>query len=287
MVQLHTFLRQFDPTLSLAGVKNVPVTGVCEDSRLVEPGNLFIARGGTKTDGKKFVSDAQIKGAVAVVPGEPIPGSPLPQVIVKDIAAAPSILANLFFERPSDKVHVLGVTGTNGKTTTTYLIRHILASVKRKCGLVGTVEIDDGRKRQEASMTTPGAVEIARLLASMRDKGCWSCAIEVSSHALEQGRVAGVRFAGAAFSNLTGDHLDYHKTMDNYAAAKAKLFESLTPAALAAVNAEDAAADRMVRDCKARVLRFGFHVPGKKLDVSAEVLTAMSRGAECIFRGPW
>src|SRR5438067_2194462 len=211
MVGLHSLLRQLDPTLSLVGMKNVEVTGVCEDSRLVEPGNVFIARCGTKTDGKKFVTDAHIKGAVAVVTAEPIPGSPLPQALVKDIVTAPSVLANLFYERPWEKVQVLGVTGTNGKTTTTYLIRHILASVKRRCGLVGTVEIDDGRNRREAEMTTPGAIEIAGLLGSMRDKGCWSCAIEVSSHALEQGRVAGVRFAGAAFTNLTGDHLDYHK----------------------------------------------------------------------------
>src|SRR5213075_1729579 len=181
----------------------------------------------------------------------------LPQILANNISAAPSILANGFFEHTSDKVHVLGVTGTNGKTTTTYLIRHILASVKRRCGLIGTVDIDDGRTRRPATMTTPSATEIAQLLATMRNKGCWSCAMEVSSHALDQERVAGVKFAGAAFTNLTGDHLDYHKSMEKYAAAKARLFDMLPASSVAVLNANDPASDRMVRSCKARIIRFG------------------------------
>src|SRR5262249_29441069 len=151
---------------------------------------------------------------------------PLPQIVIDDPAIA-SILAQSFFGNPTASMKVFGVTGTNGKTTTTYLIRHLLAKVGTRCGVIGTVEIDDGKKRTEATMTTPGAVELAELMATMRDNGCGAVAMETSSHALDQGRVKGITFAGSGFTNLTGDHLDYHKTMDAYAQAKARLFEML------------------------------------------------------------
>src|SRR5689334_18759820 len=262
-MRLTTLLKQYDPSLTLDGLPDVEVGGVQEDSRLVRPGDLFVARPGTKTDGGKFLADAKARGAVGAVVQERVDGCELPQIVTSDAAAAASILANLCFGRPSEEIKVLAVTGTNGKTTTAYLVRHLLGSVNKRCGLVGTVEIDIGHSKREAAMTTPGSIEVAQLLATMRDKGCRGCAIEVSSHALDQKRVAGVHFSGAAFTNLTGDHLDYHKTMDAYAAAKAKLFESLDPAAVAVVNVDDEYADRMVRDTQARVIRFGF---GKTAD---------------------
>lgn len=274
---LHTLLRQFDPAIAMAGIPDIEVTGVREDSRQVRKGDLFVARSGLKTDGRQFIADAAAKGAVAVVTAERQPDCPLPQVVTRDITAAASILANTLLERPSDKVCVLGITGTNGKTTTTYLIRHVLAAARQKCGMIGTIEIDDGKARREASMTTPSAVEIAELLATMRSRGCWTCAMEVSSHALEQGRVAGVQFAGAAFTNLTGDHLDYHKTMTRYAEAKAKLFESLRPGAVAVVNAQDRWNKRMVKDCKARVITFS--VNGRKGDYRARNIEITAEGS--------
>jgi len=283
MLYLHTLLKQLDPSLALSAIKNVEVRGVSEDSRLVEPGHIFVARSGTQTDGKKYIADAHIRGAIAVVTAEPIAGSALPQVVVKNTSTAPSILANAFFERPADKVHVLGVTGTNGKTTTAYLIHHILKSVKRRCGLIGTVDIDDGRTRRPATMTTPSAVEIAQLLATMRNKGCWSCAMEVSSHALDQDRVAGVKFAGAAFTNLTGDHLDYHKSMEKYAAAKARLFDMLPASSVAILNANDPASDRMAKGCKARIIRFGI---GRKGDYRAKDISITDRGSNFILDTP-
>ncbi len=283
MLLLHTLLRQFHPELTLAGIKNVEVRGVSEDSRLVEPGHLFIARPGTQTDGKKFIADAHLRGAVAVLTSEPIKDSPLPQVVCSDVSKAPSILANAFYEKPSDKVHVMGVTGTNGKTTTTYLIRHLMASVKRRCGMIGTVEIDDGRNRRPATMTTPSAVEIAQLLASMRNRGCWSCAMEVSSHALDQERVAGVKFAGAAFTNLTGDHLDYHGSMEKYAAAKARLFDMLPASSVAVLNANDAASDRIAKGTKARIIRFGI---GRKGDYRAKDIQITAQGSRFILDTP-
>ena len=282
---LHTLLKQFNPKISVTGLPNVEVAGVREDSRQVRPGDLFVARAGAKADGLQFVADAKARGAVAVVCQTAVPKaeSPLPQVVVPDAGAAASILANLFHGSPAEKVRVLAVTGTNGKTTTTYLIRHLLARLNMRCGMVGTVEIDDGRTRREATMTTPAATDIADLLAAMRDKGCRACAIETSSHALDQGRVAGVPFAGAAFTNLTGDHLDYHKTMDAYAAAKAKLFASLDPSAVAVVNAADKWSARMIENCHARVIRFGF---AKNSDYAAKDATYTASGSKFVLHTP-
>ena len=285
---LHSLLRQYNPQLTLTGVPNVEVRGVREDSRQVQAGDLFIARQGIQADGLQFVADAKSRGAVAVVSQTPLPrgqsGIGLPQIVVPDAGAAASVLANLFHGNPGEKVRTLAITGTNGKTTTTYLIRHLLGKVaSNRCGLIGTVEIDDGRSRREATMTTPGATDIADLLASMRDKGCRACAMETSSHALDQGRVAGVPFAGAAFTNLTGDHLDYHKTMDNYAAAKAKLFESLHPSAVAVVNAADKWYPRMLAECQARVIRFGFN---KSADYAARDASYSAQGTRFVLHTP-
>lgn len=280
---LHDLLRLLDPRIAVSGITNLEIKRVQEDSRLIQPGDLFVARAGTKTDGGKYVADAAARGAIAVVTQEQLPDSPLPQAIVPDAAAAASVLAHLVQRDPTSQLKVLGVTGTNGKTTTTYLIRHLIKKANQRCGMIGTVEIDDGRSVREATMTTPGAVELAELMGSMRDKGCRACAVEVSSHALDQNRVAGVQFAGAAFTNLTGDHLDYHKTMENYAAAKAKLFETLLPEAVAAVNADDKWADRMVQDCWGRVIRFGF---GKNADYRARDVAITAQGSHFILHTP-
>ncbi|MGC4031683.1 MAG: UDP-N-acetylmuramoyl-L-alanyl-D-glutamate--2,6-diaminopimelate ligase [Tepidisphaeraceae bacterium] len=256
-MRLHELLREIRPTIDLAAVSDAEITGVQDDSRRVLPGNLFIARPGIKVDGNAFAADAITRGAAAVVTQAALPGVSIPQVIVPNAGEIVSALANIFFGRPAESVRVLGVTGTNGKTTTAYLIRHILNTVGKRCGMVGTVEIDDGRQTAEAAMTTPSAVDVAALLAEMRTNACAACAIEVSSHALHQGRTGGVKFAGAGFTNLTGDHLDYHGTMDAYADAKAILFAGLPATAIAAVNADSAYADRMIRDTRARVVRFG------------------------------
>ncbi len=254
---LHELLRRFDPSINLAAVPNVEIGGVQEDSRLVRPGELFIARPGTKTDGMRFIADAQARGAVAVITGKRVEGLSLPQIATADPSAA-SVLTNIFHQEPSATVRVLGITGTNGKTTTTYLIRHILGKIGIRCGMIGTVEIDDGRSKREAEMTTPAATDIGQLLATMRDRGCRACAMETSSHALDQHRIDGIRFAAAGFTNLTGDHLDYHKTMDKYADAKARLFELLSADAVACVNVDDPFSQRMIRDCQARVIGWGF-----------------------------
>jgi UDP-N-acetylmuramoyl-L-alanyl-D-glutamate--2,6-diaminopimelate ligase len=254
---LHDLLRRFDPSLPLDQIKNVEITGIAEDSRLVRPGDLFIARAGMKTDGARFIADAQVRGAAAVVTARKVDSVEMPQVVIHRPDAS-SMLANGFYGNPSEQVRVVGVTGTNGKTTTTYLIRHILGKVGIKCGMIGTVEIDDGSTRCEAEMTTPGAIDVARYLAAMRDNGCRACAIETSSHALDQDRVSGVRFAAGAFTNLTGDHLDYHKDFQSYIRAKARLFEMLPAEAFACVNAADECSAVMIGNTSATVVRWGF-----------------------------
>ena len=256
---LKNLIHAYNPALPLGNVPEIEITGVQEDSRQVRHGELFVSRKSfgprAAADLKTFIADAKLRGAAAVITSEKITGIGLPQIVIGDPSPS-SMLANIFHGRPSGKVAVLGVTGTNGKTTTAYLIRHLLKSHQHRCGMVGTVQIDDGKQTVEASMTTPDAITLAGLIASMRDKGCRGCAMEVSSHALDQDRAAGIRFAGAGFTNLTGDHLDYHQTMEAYAAAKAKLFTSLDPEAVAVINADDPFADRMIQDCPARLIRF-------------------------------
>jgi UDP-N-acetylmuramoyl-L-alanyl-D-glutamate--2,6-diaminopimelate ligase len=231
-MHLHKLLRLLDPRLSLSNLPNIEITGVCEDSRRAKPGCLFIARpprAGTKADGAQFALDAASRGAAAVITQRKIAGCTLPQIVVMDPARAGSIVANLYQGSPGSQMYVFGVTGTNGKTTTTYLVRHLLSRFGMRCGMIGTVEIDDGRSRREADMTTPAACEIAELLGAMRDRGCRAAAMEVSSHALDQARVAGVPFSGAAFTNLTGDHLDYHGNMEVTRRPRRSSFRRWTP----------------------------------------------------------
>ncbi|MGD0769740.1 MAG: UDP-N-acetylmuramoyl-L-alanyl-D-glutamate--2,6-diaminopimelate ligase [Tepidisphaeraceae bacterium] len=287
---LHQLIAELDPQINLDGIANVEIRGICEDSRVAQRGDLFVARTGTKTAGEKFVGQAAERGAAALVTEARIADCTVPQVIVPDGAAAISAIAHIFYRHPSHQMRVVGVTGTNGKTTTAYLIRHILNKSNLRCGMIGTVETDDGKDRREANMTTPGAIDVAQLLAAMRDNGCRACVMETSSHALHQGRVASVRFAGAAFTNLTRDHLDYHGRMDQYAAAKAILFQLLDENAIAVVNADDPWADRMLAGCEARTVRFGFGPDAEGIasasDYQARDLAITSQGSRFVLHTP-
>jgi UDP-N-acetylmuramoyl-L-alanyl-D-glutamate--2,6-diaminopimelate ligase len=280
---LHQLLGEFDPHHPLEWIPNFQITGIAEDSRQVNPGDLFIARPGTKTQGSKFIQQAHLRGAVAVISATPLADSDLPVIVIPDLADATSQLAHIFYQHPSRQMKVLGITGTNGKTTTAYLVRHLLTSIGQKCGLVGTVEVDDGKTIHQATLTTPSAVDIAAVMAQMRDNGCKACAIEVSSHALHQGRVAGVNFAAAAFTNLTLDHLDYHGTMENYAAAKARLFDQLDESSIAIVNAQDNWSPRMVQYCHARVVKFGL---ATSADYRAQDISLSNQGSRFTLHAP-
>lgn len=275
--------------------KMIRVCDITEDSRTVLPGSMFVARSGVKSDGRAFAAAAVRGGAEVVLCEE---GSQLELsaeskaarrkvVVVEtcDVALASAMMAEVFYGRPSSKLKLFGVTGTNGKTTTTWLAWRLLNLAGVRAGLVGTVMIDDGIELAAAEMTTPPAIEMSRTLSVMVEAGCRAAFMEVSSHSLVQHRVGGLRFAGAAFTNLTQDHLDYHKTMENYAAAKAVLFEGLHAGAPAFVNIDSEWHARMTRDCKGSVVRCSQDAANAEASVR---LVEMRRGGMRLqLHGPW
>jgi UDP-N-acetylmuramoyl-L-alanyl-D-glutamate--2,6-diaminopimelate ligase len=228
-MKLETLI-QSTAVISVTGETNVPVTGLACDSRHVQPGDLFFALSGTKENGDGFVSDAVEKGAVAIVTAGDFLKNELPSVPVirvSDARAAMADLSTAYHGNPSGSLAVAGVTGTNGKTTTAWIIRHLCDAVGRACGLIGTIEYVLPGVVEPASRTTPESIDLERMLAAMRDGGFKAASLEVSSHALVQKRVRGIEFDAAVFTNLTQDHLDYHGTMEEYFEAKALFFSHL------------------------------------------------------------
>jgi UDP-N-acetylmuramoyl-L-alanyl-D-glutamate--2,6-diaminopimelate ligase len=290
-MKLSTLIAGLDVTVP-AAVDPV-IWNLAEDSRKVRQGACFFARVGTKADGRAFIADAIARGAVAVIAPK---GSPAPEgmpstvawVEAADPALAAALIAERFHGSPSRTLELVGVTGTNGKTTIAYLVQQLLAASGLRTGLVGTVEIDDGAARVPSQLTTPPALELSELFARMVDHGCRAAAMEVSSHSLDQKRVAGLSFRTAIFTNLTGDHLDYHGTMERYAEAKATLFSMLDPSGTAIVNIDDPWSRVMLDAAKrsgARVLRVSL------VDPTADCFGTVHRmGLESMdvtFRGPW
>src|SRR4051794_3678929 len=200
---------------------------IAYDSRRVQRNGLFIALRGEKTDGHEFIEQAIDKGAVAVVSERPEKHPRATVVEVENSRLALADLGAAFYGYPARKLKMAGVTGTNGKTTTTFLIKHICEKAGLRCGLLGTVRYEIGERVLPATRTTPESLDLQELLAQIRDAGCKAAALEVSSHALAQERARDLEFEVAVFTNLTQDHLDYHGTMENYFDAKAKLFEQL------------------------------------------------------------
>ncbi len=216
------------------------VTGVAYDSRAVTPGQVFVALKGQHADGTSFARLAIERGAAAIVSEQPAPPDVhVPWAIVDDARLALAILATTFYRHPSSEMRVVGITGTNGKTTTAYLIAAILEAAGVRCGLLGTVAYRIGDDIREATRTTPEAPDVQALLRQMVEQGCGACAMEVSSHALSLRRVDGMTFAAAVFTNLTRDHLDFHADMDQYFRAKRRLFEMLPHDAPSLLNVDD------------------------------------------------
>lgn len=230
---------------------DIDIREVRYDSRAVQPGDLFVAVRGFATDGHAYIGMALKKGAVAVVCEQA--GKGIPAVIVPDARAALADIAGNRFDHPSRKLTMVGVTGTNGKTTTTTLIKHILEAEGHKVGLIGTNQNMIGDEVIPTERTTPESYELQALFARMAEAGCTHCVMEVSSHSLVLDRVRGVRFAVGAFTNLTQDHLDFHKTMEAYREAKAKLF---TISDKGVVNLDDPVADKMLADAACPCLTF-------------------------------
>jgi UDP-N-acetylmuramoyl-L-alanyl-D-glutamate--2,6-diaminopimelate ligase len=242
--ELHGALRgrgliQADDALRAEAAVGV-VTGVAYDSRTVTPGQVFVALKGQHADGTAFARQAIERGAAAVVSEQPAPdGVHVPWAIVGDARLALAVLAAAFYRDPSREMRVIGITGTNGKTTTAYLVASIFDAAGIRCGILGTVGYRVGDEVRDATRTTPEAPEVQALLREMVDKQCGACAMEVSSHALSLRRVAGITFAAGVFTNLTRDHLDFHADMDDYFRAKRRLFEMLPRDAPSLINLDD------------------------------------------------
>ena len=271
----------FDALIKLVFSGKVPQ--VCVDSRLVQDGDIFVAVAGTVYDGHDFVAQAIAKGAKYIVcqeyrrqKTEACPERSRRDrrqrkyaiIFVEDSAEAAALLAQAARGNPASKLINLAVTGTNGKTTTAYLVRSVIQTAGQKCGLIGTIIYDTGSSTCQANLTTPDSLAIAEAQQQMVKAGAKYMVIEASSHALSQNRLAGIEFKAAAFTNLTGDHLDYHKTKEAYLAAKTKLFSALSPDATAVLNKESPEAQHIAEKTKAKILWYAVDEPA---DISAHI----------------
>lgn len=237
------------------GSTNIAIENLCIDSREVSRFSLYIAMRGTMNDGHQFIEQAVSNGAVAVVCEEyPLTlVSGITYVKVKSTKTALGNIASNFYDHPSSKLKLIGVTGTNGKTTVATVLYDLFTKLGYSCGLISTVRNKINQQEISATHTTPDAITLNRLLFQMVEKKCAYCFMEVSSHALDQGRVEAIEFKGAIFTNITHDHLDYHKTFDNYIRAKKKLFDILKEGSFALVNADDKNARIMVQNTRAQI----------------------------------
>ncbi len=239
--------------LSVSGPTAIQVANVQFDSRKVDANSLFVAVKGTATDGHQFIEQVTDKGVNAVV-CEELPAQlkeGVTYVQVKDSMEALGVIASNFYDNPSAKLQLVGVTGTNGKTTTVTLLHQLFMRLGYNTGLLSTVQNKINEEKIEATHTTPDAVQLNALLAKMVAAGCTHCFMEVSSHAVVQRRIAGITFTGAVFSNITHDHLDYHKTFDAYIAAKKKFFDDLSSSAFSLTNIDDKRGQVMLQNTKA------------------------------------
>ncbi|PIB34421.1 UDP-N-acetylmuramoyl-L-alanyl-D-glutamate--2,6-diaminopimelate ligase [Reichenbachiella sp. 5M10] len=269
---------------SVSGNMNIDVTDVCFDSRQVQPGSLFVAVKGTQVDGHQYIDIAIQKGAVAIV-CEDMPLLPDPTVTYVETAEthiALGVVAANFYDNPSKKLKLIGVTGTNGKTTTVTLLFKLFRSLGYDVGLLSTVQNQINEQVIQASHTTPDQVSLNRLLREMVEKKCQVAFMEVSSHAIDQGRIAGLEYAGAVFMNISHDHLDYHKTFDNYIQTKKKLFDFLPSSAFALVNLDDKRGQIMLQNTKARQFAFGLKF---MTDYKAKIITNSYQGLELDING--
>ena len=275
-MRLNELLKNVE-SLNIIGDVNVEITGVNIDSRRIEKGHLFVAIPGTVTDGHKFIPKAIELGAAAVlceiIPEEETAG--VTYIKVASTEDAVGKVATLFYGDPSRKLKLVGVTGTNGKTTIATLLYNMFRKFGHKCGLLSTVCNYIEGEAIPADHTTPDPIELNRLLAQMVDAGCEYAFMECSSHAIAQKRIGGLKFAGGLFTNLTRDHLDYHKTFENYRDAKKAFFDGLDKDAFAITNADDKNGMIMVQNCKAQVKTYSTRTMA---DFKAKII-------ECHFEG--
>jgi len=263
---------------------SVDVKGICFDSRKVRPGFLFIAIKGTQSDGHEYIAKAIELGAIAVV-CEKLPDTVTDKITivsVKNSGQALGIIASNFFGNPSEKMKLTGVTGTNGKTTVATLLYKLFAVLGYRSGLISTVENRIVDQVIPSTHTTPDPIQLNELLTRMVEEKCTHVFMEVSSHAIDQERIAGLKFVGALFTNITHDHLDYHLTFENYIKAKKKYFDELGSDAFALVNADDKRGMVMMQNTKATKYSFGLK---KMVDFKAKIITNSIEGLELELAG--
>jgi UDP-N-acetylmuramoyl-L-alanyl-D-glutamate--2,6-diaminopimelate ligase len=259
------------------------VTGVAYDSRRVQPGNVFVALKGQRADGTVFARQALERGAVAVVAQDAAPGDmSAPWTVVHNARRSLALLSAEFFGNPSASLQVVGITGTNGKTTTAYLVASIFDAAGIRCGVVGTVGYRIGLEVRDATHTTPEAPDVQGLLREMVDRGCGACAMEVSSHALSLSRVDGTTFAAGVFTNLTRDHLDFHADMESYFQAKRRLFEMLPRDAPSLINLDDPRGPSLV-ELAGRPVTYAVH---RQADITPGALSFSLQGLTFDVRTP-
>ena len=283
MIKKLSELALLIPDAEIIGA-DVSIGGIEHDSRKVTAKNLFVCMEGAHVNGHKFIPQATAKGAVAVLTTRKhfTPPEGISALVVPDMLNALAVIVPYFYDYPARSMRVIGVTGTNGKTTTTYLLREIFKGAGLRVGLIGTIQILIGDESFPVRNTTPNVIDLQHVLNDMRDKNIQVVVMEVSSHALAENRVAGVEFDTAIFTNLTQDHLDFHKTMDNYLRAKAKLFDMVSrrgrkPNKTAIINVDDAASSEIFKHCLCNKVTYGVESPanlrGTELDLRADGMT--------------
>lgn len=275
---------------AVCGNTSIEVSDLQMDSRLVTPGCCFFAVIGAVNDGHQFIPEAIKRGATAIIcqemPNNRVDG--VTYIKVLNVSVACGIMAHCFFEAPSEKMKLVGVTGTNGKTTIVTLLYKLFSSLDFTCGLVSTVENIIGGKHLPSTQTTPDAISLNKLLRDMLNAGCSYVFMEVSSHAIHQNRIEGLLFTGAIFTNITHDHLDYHKTFNEYIRVKKSWFDSLPSSAFALSNIDDRRGEVMLQNTSAKRLFYGLKTladfKGKVLDNSLMGLHMMINESEVYFK---
>jgi len=244
--------------VKLIGSPDLTVSGLCYNSMMAKPGFLFVAIAGAKADGHDYIEDALRRGAACIVAEREGAVTACPSaVVVQSSRAALAAIAREFYGDPSDRLKVIGITGTNGKTTVAYMAHHILNAAGWRPGIIGTIEYRVGQRTLPAPNTTPESLDIQAMLAELEEEGGRAMVMEVSSHALDQGRVEGLRFAVGVFTNLSQDHFDYHKTIEAYREAKMKLFDKLTANDRAIVNVDDDVGVELARSVRSCGVTYG------------------------------
>lgn len=301
-MKLKKLLKEI-PHTQIKGSKDLDITGICANSKLVAPGNLFIARKGLSDDGMLYIPEAVAAGAVAVLTDifDPLLNKSVTQILHPNVASLEGVVAAHYYQFAGNEMFMVGITGTNGKTTTSFLVKHLLDHFTGPCGLIGTIEYIIGQHRYQATRTTPDAVSTHKMLREMAHQGCQSAVMEVTSHALDQHRVDCIDFDTAVFTNLTLDHLDYHQTMDDYLLAKNKLFRSLNPnnkkkahpyPKMAIINADSPWHKKICEGCPATILTYAIEADADlkaeniKLSPSGTTMTLNFKGQKVDLAWP-